>query len=70
MTANEICRLIHDRRIELGMTMAAVAEKAYCTPQTVCRVEHGYIPTFGVFSSLMSVLGLKVEVMRDEVPKV
>lgn len=58
--------LLKMRRKELGLSQAAVADRAVCHRTTVYKAEGGGSMTLDVFLSILNVLGLKMEIVEDE----
>ncbi len=67
MTDVNIGKLIHDRRIELGMTMKELGEKCDVSEATISRYESGNIKNMrrDVVAALAKALQINPKVLRD-----
>lgn len=67
MTDVNIGKLIHDRRIELGMTMKELGEKCDVSEATISRYESGNIKNMrrDVVASLAKALQINPKVLMD-----
>ncbi|SOD60692.1 Helix-turn-helix domain-containing protein [Streptomyces zhaozhouensis] len=66
LLATELGRLIHDRRIELGLSRADLAERAEMTPPQVARIEGGgSLPTLQPLHRLVRALDGVLNVSLD-----
>jgi transcriptional regulator with XRE-family HTH domain len=55
---------VHQRRVEIGMTQAQLAELADVTQQAISRVEKGeVIPRLATMWAIASALGTSIEVL-------
>lgn len=58
-------RVIHRRRLELGLTLRGLGEKARCSAAYLCDIEHGYrSPSQKVLVRIAAGLRLKTRLAR------
>lgn len=61
---NDYGAILRERRVELGLTQAAIAHKANVNRTTVSNAERGFPITFDNFQTIAYALGLEIQIVR------